>query len=419
MELDLKEFSLTLAVGLAVAGVLWLSLRCVWEERATAVRKLVMVAESPRVIPLIFASVGLLAVGMIAEDLSKNALAERNPSAFAAQFRWMMPSERFDRSFTLAQSPKSVAAAHGVERCKFSKFDDDHRSTLVRFAYTEVGNDLRRFVAQVDPLVDEAHSASRWLGAESGWQRIPSNPKADPEAAPEVFEATCASYEGSLAPLYYVAKNRAFTNQNFFKELQSLRIRYEFARSICYVLLVGAYLVVVLFLAQNTLTMWRDIGGGKTVISAFLALVVVCAALDATVFVSSEDVCRAVGSTSASCPSRLNVSRLLLLPATFIFVCLYRTRRMWPRLKETFMLSIKTVEPNRPIFGHQRERDARNAIVSVVVLFMIFIPVRLAYESDHSSYLKRVFAYYIVERGSKSPGPIPAATDLAKKELLP
>jgi hypothetical protein len=418
MELDLKEFSLTLAVGLAVAGILWLSLRCVWEERATAVRKLVMVAESPRVIPLIFASVGLLAVGMIAEDLSKNALAERNPSAFAAQFRWIMPSERYDRSYTLAHSPESVEADKRVERCKFSRFDGDHKSTLVHFEYSDVGKDLRGFVAQIDPFVDEAHSTNRWLGAESLWKRVALD-SATSEKGPELYQATCESYERTLAPLYYVAKNRAFMNQNFFKELQSLRIRYEFARSIGYVLLVGAYLVVVLFLAQNTLTMWRDIGGGKTVISAFLALVVVCAALDATVFVPSEDVCRAFGNSSDSCSSRLNVSRLLLLPATFIFVCLYRTRRMWPRLKETFMLSIKTVEPNRPIFRHQRERDARNAIVSVLVLFMVFVPVRLAYESDHSSYLKRVFAYYIVERGSKSPAPTPVATALAKKEALP
>ena len=386
--------------------------------RRNRLQGLVLSTSDSRVVPLIFAAVALLAVGMIIEDLSKNALAERNPSAFVLQFRWLMPSERFDRSQALTESPEELPRDEQVSRCRhpLSKEIDDR--TVVQFNYSGLGEELRTLLSRIKkPNVDEHRAFERWARAETVWRARAASLGTKRKAT---FAAQCKDYTETLSPLYYVAKNHVYTEDNFFKELQSLRVKYDFARSICYVLLVGAYLVVLLFLAQNTVTMWRDISGGKTVMSFVLGVVLVFAAADAIAFPSSEGLCGLPSQASARCEASLNAARLSFLPATFFFVCMYRARRIWPRLMRTVKLSIDSVIPNPLVFTHARERDARNAVMAVGILLLLSIPIQLTYSSVHSNFLKRVYAYYVVVRGTPlEPAATPAVTGSPSTSVSP
>jgi hypothetical protein len=404
VELDLKEFSLTLAIGLAVAWVSWLALRCAWASRAKQLANLI-IATGPRPAPLLFAAVALLAVGFIVEELSKNALAERDSTAFGPQFRRLMPSERYDRSRALAESTQRTDGVH-TAACRRVPWDAV-RSPTVTFEYTALGNDLHEFLralAQGAATPGERSALAQWDRDDLSWST---------GANPSTYSADCVAYVNKLSPLYYLAKNAAYSDDNFFKELQAIRVRYEFARSLCYVLMAGAYLIIIAFLAQNTITMWRDIGGGKTIISFLLAVVVALAAYDVVAFLDGGPICRSFiepvfqylgieTKGQGSCTQHLDRARMVLLPATFIYVVLYRTRRVWRRLGKVIRVSIDSVVPNPPVLKNPRERDAWNAVVIVSGLMALTIPVRLAYESDHSSFIKRAYAYYMVVRGDKA-----------------
>ena len=414
MDLDLKEFSLTLAVGLAVAGTVYVGFLVIWPRSGAQLARLIFRKDDQvRILPSVFATVIILAVGIVAEDLSKNALATRSPTAFAAQMRAILPVEGYERAQVLTESPKTIAHGISQEKCAHEILDDNPEKT-VRIKLSPQGEG---FLLLLQRLYEARVATSRELevlrsltATLDSWKR--EGRRSETNLTDPTMATDCLSYQRSLQEAYYLAKNTAYREKNYFEELQSINLRYVFGRSVAFVMLAGIYFVCFMFLGKNTLAMWRDVGGWKTLMCFALAIILIAALADVVVFPKSIDIaCKRI----SSCLESLHFARAWMLPVATLFVCLYRTRRIWRRLGTNVLSSMTSTLPGEPLFQSAREREARRAALAVVVLAALLLPAKLSFESDDNNYLLRIFGYYDELRGSALQcGPPPPANQSTK-----
>jgi hypothetical protein len=380
MDLDLKAFSLTLAVGLAIGTVLYATLRLVRPAQADALlRGLRNERGDPSVLPVVIASVFLLASGIVCEDLSKNALDWRQPVAFGPEFREILPTEISQRCGLLLKDSRDPRNPDGF-----------FCGPPIRVQLSPVGNNVWTVIGR---LVDARVASPEELRLYEALKARLS-PIVPQSAASPVFPAANydEQFQAVLHDVYYLAKNVSYTNGEFFRELEALRQRYDFERSIVYAMLVGIYLLSFAYLAESAITMWRDVGGWKTWISLGLVLVLILAAVDV---VASPERLNSLCEERDDCIHTRN----WILPAALIFVCAYRTRRMWKHAITWVARSISSTVPGPALLSSSRELQAIRVLLTIAAFVAVLWPANLAYKSDQFNYLNRVFAYYRTLRG--------------------
>jgi len=390
MDLDLKAFSLTLAIGLAVAVVVCASVYVVQPARAVSLfRQLHGDKGQPQLLPTVVTAVVLLALGIICEDLSKNALSIRDPVAFGPQLRAILPTESADRCDSMLDHEN--ACLHY----------DSTSDRLVFLRLGRLGLDIWRTMHELDKnhraTPEETLVVKRLDRLLTGTGCPP-----DTDSGQVPTNAVCGKFSRELVDVfmqvYYVSKNADYTNPDFFKELESLRVRFDFERSLVFVLLAGIYLVCFVYLAESTRAMYRDIGGWKTGISLALALVLLVAAVDIVMSpISLTKPCHG----DSYCVSRLQTARNWLLPAGLLFVCTYRTRRVWKRIDTRLVQLLKSTVGGPRLLSHSREQEAWRALQVIIFFVAILAPTDFAYRSDQVNYLNRVYGYYQSLRGNE------------------
>jgi hypothetical protein len=289
---------------------------------------------------------------------------------------------------------------------------NDH--VRVRFELTPLGTEIRTLLDElVQAGVASPHEVARHLKLEKALANW-GQPAADRE--PGELHSTCESYRKELEPLYYLAKNVAYTSENFFKELEAFRVRFDFARSIGFVLVLGIHLVLIAYLARGIGTLRDDIGRLKTKVSIALSAVLALAAFNVMFFTGIETaICGAPFkladfttptygdefSSRQACVATYTHFRIWLLPAAFLALLSYRVRRVWWRALDAVRPSRDSVLPQPRIFVHPREKEAKRALIAVATFLIALLPMRLAYESEQSNYTTRVYAYFEVQREAR------------------
>lgn len=441
MELDLKAFSLSIAVGLFVGGILYFSLATFWplkirEAAGSALSKLGTGVNAPTVL----VAVAALGIGMIAEDLSKNALADKQPSALGPLFRSIMSTEGYHRAKTIVDT--ADASLHRQDNISFCSNVSEYRSAeratnteptqqsheqasglpappanqetkqepttqpaesriqpKVYFKYTPVG-------ARIIALLDNLHATGQATLAEARTLDL-IKMKAQNWPIPKrsndrnTHAATCREVIDTLEPLYYLAKNLVYQKPTYFGELESIRTRYNFARSVAFTLLCGIQLVIFIYLSIESVRMWRGVGSFKTIFTVITLLALVLAMFD-TIWLPAWRPYWLPDFLDSNIDDQ---SFFLLawqwtLPALFVWICLYRLRRVWRRVPKAISASHNSNAYSAALLREKYEKQAARALANVVILVALLVPIRLAHDSDQANYITRVIAYYEVIRGS-------------------
>lgn len=439
MDIDLKSFGLTIAVGLCVAIVVYLTAWVCWNAKAKSARRLVFRQQpGSAVIPAAVIGVIALGLGIVAEDLSKNALANRTPAVLGPQFRFLMGLESFHRATVLARSEHASAGASDAQKERAAGVDTGkcanrisakRNGSVVEFRLSSMGVRIITLLHELAlaelsmPLELQLHARmehdlARWHGAYD----VAKAPRglhallvdlaqlflsADRRAQAidrieylheRGYRTDCASYLDALDDLYYLAKNISYQADNHFTELEDIRMRYVFVRSIVFVAMIGIYLIIYAMLAKSAFQMWRDVGILKTVVSV-LIFIALCASLFDLVWSPGWGLGADAGLEADASWPQLAAALQFLAPAAFLWVCLYRLRRMWKMLPTAIERSWKSAVAGPKLLKSDREREACRGLVAVVLLLAVMFPVRLAYQADQNNYVMRVFGYYETTRG--------------------
>lgn len=396
MQLDLTSFSTTLAIGLALAIIIYFGLDITYPRAARHVAHWLGADSAERKwLPLLGTGVILLGVGIICEDTSRNVLRGLEPLAFAVQLQSIVQTESQQRCWKIIDSKHCVGEV-GWWR---PRPDPTRTDEVMQDLGSRVFDQLDRLTTAALATPEEAS-----IRAEIPKDKIPSVPCQ--ELNNQRKNKRCVSIPPDLAKklpditlrLYYVAKNTVYAQPNYQSELESLRLRYDFGRSIAFVLVLGIFSVTCIYLAKSAAAMWTDVGGWKTGFSVLLLALLTLAALD--VITASETLRSAVCDRDIDCHDRVNIGRSWILPATLLFVVGYRVRRVgkrfWAWLKRS---SVSTI-PGPPLLAHEREIEACRVFRLVAILAILLVPISWAYHSEQDYYLGRVFGYYETLRGS-------------------
>lgn len=412
MDLDLKSFSLTIGVGLALAGAVCAAIWVLNPERATTLlRRLAGDKEHVGVLASVAAAVVFLAVGLGCEDLSKNAVDSRDPLAFAPQLSAILTSELNQRCMAVLDDERTEQEKLSG-RPRRSCTDDLEYRGLVPLTQPGIGAwNLIQSLESSGIASPEEERVSIQLR-----EMFRTQPCDDAISLSQPRPYQCIRYSvdvrHAIGQLYYLAKNTAYTNMTFFHELEDFRIRYGFERSMAFALLLGVFVLSFLYLVKSTHNMWRDVGGWKSVISLFLALVLVVVLADVVAapkwVMPQWAIERCVANaqhnekreiTKTGCKAATETARDWLLPAAFLFVGLYRLRRVFRRAGPWLAWSMVSTIPGPQLIQTARELEACRAFVIASILIAAQFPVYAAYQSDQANYLSRVFAYYESVRG--------------------
>jgi hypothetical protein len=396
MELELKEFGLTLAVGLALLALCRNSLQLTYPTLARRLFRWFTVEQKAMAV-LVF-TVPVLAVGIVCEDISKEALAENATAvAFSPQLRQILQSEPCSHRDALLVDPASPEAAAApdvpsatdniVTDCEFDS------KQLLLLTYSRLGSKVSKTLQELEFHTGET-TREREISASLGGCVAPSKclGKKSRQLAQE---------------LYYIAKNTAYTNTIYAKDMDQYRLRYDFDRSMVFVFLVSIYLLSILYVFRSLSAMWRDVNSWKSTISVALLIVGAVALLNVLIPAdtygricqSAEIDCRTI-VVHISSRSATNIQNWLL-PASALFITLYRTRRMWKRLYVNLRVANDSTFAPEPLIQYPREIEAIRVMRILVVLTVVILPVRFAYLADMVYYTDRVFGYYQVMRDGK------------------
>jgi hypothetical protein len=395
MELDLTSFSATLAVGLALALIIFLGLRITHPRVAVQVVAWLNTdnADGRDWLPVVGASVILLGIGIMCEDISKNALGERKPFAFAPQLQALLDTER---ELRCAEFLELEDGNRGHPLCK-SNYDD--AVDAVPIFTTGLGV---RVLEQLGKLYD-AHVATP-EEADIHEQISSSltfsdciNAAGKKKKCAKIKPGSHKEISDLFARVYYVAKNTVYANNNYYLELQSIHGRYGFERSIVFVLILGSYAVSFAFLARSTVVMWTDVGGWKTGFSLLLMLLLIVAVIDVTT--ASESLRNWVCGQNTVCNRGVDIGRGWILPATLLFVVGYRVRRLSKRFGAWLGRSSVSTIPGAPLLAYEREVEAWRLLRLVAILAALLIPASWAYRAEQDYYIQRVLGYYETFRG--------------------
>lgn len=421
MDLDLKEFSLTIAVGIAASAIVFWSLVIVASDHATRLLAWIRHQQpSAWVAPAILATVPLLALGLIIEDLSKRAMDGGPPHGVGERLQWILPTDDQIRVMTLANVERSSAST--MAQC-FGLGRERHAGTPIAVSLTSMG---RRVYGMLDghrsciggseldhlsklaSIQDEPLFPMAWSGRLGEAGHLPTPPARQPRLHGQ-FWATCEELIQTFPPLYYVAKNFVYQHsESYFQELEELRDRYVFQRSIAYALLTGLYFLCFVYLAKSALEMWNDLGIFKTVLSVLLLLVLTLGLFDAVSIGSLSGVVAQLTSTGADAagdgakPGKwravVDAIRHIALPLAFLWVCMHRLRRVYRRVAPVLQASLRDELRGPALLRLPREKTAGHALGFALVLIALMVPIRLAYEDDQGNYISRVFGYYDTSR---------------------
>lgn len=404
MDLDLKAFSLTLAVGFAVIGMIWAGVFIFRPHSARRwLYRLRFEKGRPQVIPAVVVAIGALSLGIVSEDLSKNAVSRREPVAFGPQLRAVMPTEETERCLSMFDEINDECSDFEATS---SKLVPVHLGRLG----AEIWETLNQLEARKRGTPEEMLTFVRWRQLVDPKYCRPEIFKEDPKTSDPLKPVlnkrktqfgVCGLFSPELKNLfyqvYYVAKNFDYQIPDLFKELEALRVRIDFERSLAYVLLVGIYGVSFAYLFECTRALYADVGGWKKPISLILGTLVLFAAAD---IIHSPHIFNSACQFDTHCAVQLQNARNGILPACFLFVCVYRTRRLWRRAAPWIAWPNSTV-PGPPLLSHRRELEAGRALLVSCSLATLLAPIDFAYRSDQFNYLSRVYGYYESQRGVK------------------
>lgn len=365
MDIDLKDFTLTLGTGLVALGVVYFSLSVSYQRAADWVVRWLKGGEGreTQAVPVILGTILLLATGMTVQNVSENVLHYRPPWFLAQQLLALLASDSADE----------LSLISGSESCRGPRSDIRKRIVI---ALTPLGSGLVDLLRSLDGAGLETPVEVRtWEKVEGGLPPGRCVVEGDAKAA--------------VGELYYVGKNTDFENHDLVAELSEFQARFNFERSIVYELVVGIYLVCVLYLVRSMQLMWGDGGAPKAAASIVLA---------AGALIGMVSLLSVLGLTGT--PHWLLASGApYWLPALVIFVCGYRTRRVWKRIawiatrREGFAFA-------GPLLRYEGEAQAARVLLIVGIFLLLVLPARAAYSADHLGYLRRVYGYYETVRGA-------------------
>jgi hypothetical protein len=401
MQLDLKEFALTIAVGLAFWGSVLVSLRINCPQLYLKIRTLGDQWDA-RGFPLVLGIVVLLASGIVIEDLSKNAVSRATPPSYAptllaVQFSAFIGTEVVDRDKFLETSTDGTRCeSSGGE----SALTDQAQRLIFALLHSPAMRSNERALFATEPLRTIQESTR------SGSER--------PEA-----KAYCGDLLKIANPLYYIAKNAAFRDERYFRDIDKYRVRYDFERSMAFALLAGCVVLACMFSLTTAHDLLLSVGDGKTAMAliVFFALTVgtlgtlgIFPTPSATANRSTvghgpdvlvDELRRGNGdphsyTSSAREAVRIKLTNVLSawsLGFVFVWTLLYRLRRVPVRLI-TSAIAGDTTAPRPAIVRSHRELRAAHSLAWAIALSATIAAVSLAYTTDFNNYLGRVYGYY-------------------------
>jgi hypothetical protein len=375
MDLDLKAFSLTLAVGLSAAAVCIAALYVTNPRRAAALgRAMLGVNGESRMLPLIALSVLLLAVGIVCEDLSRNSLRYSNLVAFGPQLRGILPSETRQRCDALLS-----------EKSSCGKYDRG----LVAMGAIGYG------IWSVLGHLSEAGIASP--GEVRVFSELQDDFSSEKCLPPLPWNSVCGSIQDLRVvsdDVYRIARSLVYANDNYYKDLEALRLRFDFERSLVFVLLAGGYLSSFLYLFEVTTSWWFRTSGARAAIAMSMAILLLLALAD-VLFSRTE--AKFLCLEGSSCQQYVEAVRGCLLPLALLLVCSYRTRHMWRRAA---MRVFGLANSNFSVVVSETEQRAWRMLQLMTAFGVLLLPTAAAYRSDQRHYVDSVYSYYETLRGA-------------------
>jgi hypothetical protein len=300
VEIELKSISLTIALGLIALGMLWISLtiargRPCLEGLFSAHKEAVTQANASTVlgIPAVATFALCITLGIVLEDLSKNSLDQRSPTFLDLAVRIFLPQEMASRLSVLFKVKSDLDNHEAIEPVVASgkqillpddtaarrQASDDPLGALGRDAEPSIKNDfgcedwLGEWVNErpvsstnvilsstgnevIHALVDDAKKSSGDLlrGITSLETEMAGNLRFATVCAStgtKPCEVSCGTMR-HLYPLYFQAKNYLYRESGRADELELIRHRVDFVRSVFYVMSIS---VLMLALAM----IWRSI----------------------------------------------------------------------------------------------------------------------------------------------------------------
>jgi hypothetical protein len=208
LEFELSGFAVTFAIGGLVGLLIWFAI-CAWRE-ALGVPAYIRLFTQQGWFAKTFAVVGIVSMGMLAEDLS-NKYVDTDELPF--RILPMMSEDEAKRFALFGRDPKLLEPsplAVSVARVG---------------ALSKYGGTYGHFVERL--ILDRAEG-EHWFGR---CQRdtLTDQPPSD---APHPCDLDVRKLQRLTKPVYYAAKNAVYRIPEYYDELKRIQMRIDFARSI-------------------------------------------------------------------------------------------------------------------------------------------------------------------------------------------
>jgi hypothetical protein len=237
MDLELKEISLTIVTGVAMASSVVLAVRLSgqvdWKIRLPQIFD--QEVEGLRIFRTFVILAIVFGVGVFIEDMAKNAVAHRSPNIPLVPIDWLLPPERISRLSPLVDHNTMKVVS---QNCNSTLGEQSEPTDLAHTApltfgsaegprLSELGMRLLKEIQDVKSaqggLIDATKSLARF-GARA--------------------DVSCVD-AWRIQEIYYRAKNIVYAEDNYFHELQELYARLGFVRSMLFVAIAASLAVFV------------------------------------------------------------------------------------------------------------------------------------------------------------------------------
>jgi hypothetical protein len=268
MELELKTISLTIALGLLSAAVTWFTVTLARGERflLSVWRKLSpddagetehLPATAYLGVPAVAAFALAISFGITLEDLSKNALGRHSPTFLDVPLHLFLPLEESSRLSVLFKASKKsdpradekngpapamqednpdqqLPARIGCETLGGTWDEKEDLPDTNGIGLSEQGQQVYETLKDIteDPRVSHIFEIATPL-EERTWGSLTALVSLHPASDQTKKDATCKKLH-DIYPLYYVAKNYIYESRIQFDELEAIRHRIDFVRSLIY-----------------------------------------------------------------------------------------------------------------------------------------------------------------------------------------
>jgi hypothetical protein len=237
MDLELKEISLTIVTGVAMASAVVLAVRISgqvdWKIRLPQIFD--QEVEGLRIFRTFVILAVVYGVGVFIEDVAKNAVAHRSPNIPLVPIDWLLPPERSSRVAPLVDNDTMKVITRNCDSTlgKQSEPKDPADIVPLIFGYGR-GPQLSELGSRLLREIQDVRSAQGGLKA-----------PAESLARFGADKAVSCVDAWRLQEIYYRAKNIVYAEDNYFDELQELYARLGFVRSMLFVAIAASLGVVL------------------------------------------------------------------------------------------------------------------------------------------------------------------------------